>query len=506
MSEPMKITLIGASGWYAFDMYRRIFADERMRPVQLRIWNRNPQTGDAIGRMLEYVRSETGIKDADFVLCDDRKEALRGTNYVLFTACVDYPRVRVQDAEVCEKYGIYPLEVETMTPGGLMNTFRHVPLALATAHEMEEVAPTGTIICVVNPLARICDALNRHSKVRFIGHCDGIVHTRVDLCTAMGIDPKDVEVVAAGVNHLTFILKMWNKQTGEDLLPRIPDAMPHIRQNGPFGFRFSNAVYQLLGYYPSPGDNHIADQLPFVSRAMQLSTPIPKLDVAFPPADMMKAGMASNALSVTSVGERIRDPKMLRNFLNPARTEESGDWMLALHGRTLPRHMEALNIPNNGHITNLPQNSIVEVPGDIDASGPRGYAIGEVPATIASICQRMLVTHEAAVEACVNADRGAALRSLAFEPTVRDLYVLEDLLDDLLAVNARYLDPEFLSSMQRRDSARRVALVEPAPTNTMRPDAPMPPGIPAQDVLTASAWGSNLGNLADADTDREPEN
>ena len=91
MSEPMKITLIGASGWYAFDMYRRIFADERMRPVQLRIWNRNPQTGDAIGRMLEYVRQETGAKDVDFVLCDDRKEALRGTSYVLFTACVDYP-------------------------------------------------------------------------------------------------------------------------------------------------------------------------------------------------------------------------------------------------------------------------------------------------------------------------------------------------------------------------------------------------------------------------------
>jgi hypothetical protein len=280
--------------------------------------------------------------------------------------------------------------------------------------------------------------------------------------------------------------------------------MPHIRQNGPFGFRFSNAVYQLLGYYPSPGDNHIADQLPFVSRAMQLSTPIPKLDVAFPPTDMMKAGLADNARSVPTVGDRIRDPKVLQKFVNPARTEESGDWMLALHGRMPLRHMEALNIPNNGHITNLPHNSIVEVPGDIDASGPRGFAIGELPATIASICQRMLVTHEAAVEACVYADRAAALRSLAFEPTVRDLYVLEDLLDDLLAVNARYLDAEFLAKMQRKDSARRVGLVAPAPTNTMVPDAPMPPGIPEQDVLVGMAWGGNLGNLADADTDREP--
>lgn len=501
MSEPMKITLIGASGWYAFDMYRRVFADARMRPVQLRIWNRNPQTGDSIGRMLEFVRNETGIRDVDFVFCDDRKEALRGTNYVLFAACVDYPRVRVQDAEVCERHGIHPLEVETMTPGGLMNTFRHVPIALDVARELEEVSPGATILCAVNPLARLCDALNRHSKIRFIGHCDGIVHTRFDLSTAMGLDPKDVEVIAGGVNHLTFILKMWHKQTGEDLLPRIPAALPHIRQNGPFGFRFSNVVYKLLGYYPSPGDNHIADQLPFVSRAMQLSTPIPKLEMAFPPADLIKAGLAANTNSVVSVGERIRDPKVLRAFLHPSRTEESGDWMLALHGRTPPRHMEALNIPNHGHIPNLPANSIVEVPGDIDVAGPRGYAIGELPAPIASLCQRMLVAHESAVEACVNADRDAALRSLAFEPTVHDLYVIEDLLDDLLAVNARYLDPKFLAKMKRREPARRVALVEPAPDNPLRPDAPLPPGIPAQDVLTGSAWGANLGNLSDADAD-----
>lgn len=499
MSEPMKITLIGASGWYAFDMYRRVFADARMRPVQLRIWNRNRQTGDAIGRMLDFVRRETGIGDVDIVLCDDRKQALRGTDYVLFAACVDYPRARVQDTEVCERHGIYPLEAETMTPGGLMNTFRHVPIALETARELEQVSPGATIICVVNPLVRLCDALNRHSKIRFIGHCDGIVHTRFDLSTAMGLDPNQVEVIAGGVNHLTFILKMWHKQTGEDLLPRIPDALPRIRQNGPFGFRFSNVVYRLLRYYPSPGDNHIADQLPFVSRAMQLSTPIPKLDVAFPPAEMMKAGLAANTHSVVSVDQRIRDPKVLHAFLNPARTEESGDWMLALQGRTPPRHMEALDIPNRGHILNLPSNSIVEVPGDVDAAGARGYAIGELPAPIASLCQRMLVAHESAVEACVNADRDAALRSLAFEPTVRDLYVLEDLLDDLLKVNAAYLAPEFVARMARRDSSRRVALVEPAADNPMRPDAPLPPGIPAQDVLTGSAWGANLGNLSDAE-------
>jgi alpha-galactosidase len=498
MSTPMKITLIGASGFYAFDIYRRVFSDENMRPVELRIWNRNPDTGGPIAEMLDYARKQSGIQ-VDFNLFEDRKEALRGSDYVLFTSCVDYPRTRMQDMEVCEKFGVSALEGETMTPGGLMNTFRHAPILLGVAKELEEVSPDAVIIPVVNPLARLCDALNRHSTIKFIGHCDGIVHTRVDLVAAMGRDPKDVEAIAGGVNHLTFILKLWDKNTGEDLLPYIDDALPNIRQNSPFGFRFSNIVYKLLGYYPSPGDNHIADQLPFVSRAMQQAIPIPSLDEIFPPREDIRAGKIGNVHAALLAGERIRNPEVLEKFLNPARYEESGDWMEALHGRIPVHHVEAINIPNDGHITNLPQGSIVEVPGDIDASGARGFAIGALPPAIASLCETMLVAHESAVEAAVHTSREAALRSLAFEPTVHDLSIVEDLLDELLRVNSKYLDPEFVAGMMKKDSNKRVGVVTPAPDNPMTPDAPKPEGSPGLDIVVGSYWGGESGNLSDSD-------
>ena len=214
--------------------------------------------------------------------------------------------------------------------------------------------------------------------------------------------------------------------------------------------------------------------------------------------ELIKDGLAQNRLGVLGGPERIRsDPAVLERFLNPPRTEESGDWMLALSGRTGPHQVEAINVPNDGHITNLPAGSIVEVPGTFDAYGPRGFAVGELPATLASLCQRMLVCHEKAVEACVHRSREAALQSIAFEPTVRDLYECEALLDDLLDVNARYLDPELVAALRRPGPRGRVGLVQLALTNTMTPEAPMPEGVPEQDVLVGAAWGSNLGNLAD---------
>lgn len=498
MSGPMKVAVIGSGGFYGFDLYRRVFGDEKMRPLELRIWNRNPQTADVLAEMLNYVRTKTGIQ-VDFNIFKDRKEALRSVDYVLFASCVDYPRTRVQDTRVCEKYGIFPLEGETMSPGGLMNAFRHVPILLDVAKELEDVSPRAVIIPVVNPLARLCDALHRHSSIRFIGHCDGIVHTRVDLSTAMGRNPKDVEVIAAGVNHLTFILKMWDKRTGEDLLPLIEKAMPHIRQQGPFGFRFSNMVYNLLGYYPSPGDNHIADQFSFVSRKMQLETPIPSLDSVYASTEDILNGNAANVHAALQAAERIKDDAVLQAFLNPPRYEETGTWMEALHGRIPTYHVEAINIPNQGHITNLPQGSIIEVPGDIDLSGARGFAVGELPPAIASICQRMIIAHELAVEACVSRSREAALQSLAMEPTVHDLSVIEDLLDSLLDVNKPYLSTDFIADLRKNKSTRRVALVEPHPDNPMKPDAPKPENPQVLDIVLGDYWGSKSGNLSDED-------
>ncbi len=496
MADPMKVTLIGASGWYAFDLYRRVFADERMRPIELRIWNRNPETGGPIAEMLDYVRRESGIR-VDFNLYEDRKEALRGADYVLFASCVDYPRASVVDREVCARFGVHVLEGETMSPAGLMNTFRHGPIAMGVARDLMEVAPNAVIIPVSNPLYRMCDLWHRYAEVRFIGHCDGIIHTKTDLAKAMGIDPANVEVIAGGLNHLSFILKMWNKRTGENLLPRLDDALPQTRQLGPFGFRFSNVVYKLLGHYISPGDNHVADQLPFVSRRMQETTPIPSLDVIFPPKEVVHSGKAANINAIVNVSQHIRTPKVLEAFLHPARFEESGDWMLALHGRTPGYHMEAINLPNDGHISNLPKGAIVEVPGRIDQTGPRGFVIGDLPLAIATLCHRMVAVHQLAVDAFVHRSREAALQSIALEPTVKDLYVIEDLFDALLDANSRYLNAGFVSDLRAKSAHRRVALVEPAQDNLLRPDAPVPAVSPTLDIVAGTFWGAEMGNLAD---------
>jgi len=130
--------------------------------------------------------------------------------------------------------------------------------------------------------------------------------------------------------------------------------------------------------------------------------------------------------------------------------------------------------------------------------GVHGWKLGELPLPLASLCQRMFVTHEMAVDACVHASREAAIQSLAFEPTIKDLSIVEDLLDALLDVNEKYMPAELIAGLQKKDSRRRVAPVEPAPDNPMRPDAPAPEVTPVLDIVAGTYWGGEVGNLADS--------
>lgn len=444
----MKVTIVGGAGNFAVDLIRKIYADSRMRPIELRLYDINERKLEALGQVIDRANQETEA-GLQYSLHTHLGDALSGVEHVISCFCVDFPVSRMRDREVCNRHGVYPCEGETMTPGGLMATLRHLPILLDVCREMEQRCPNAFLQVINNPLARLCDGVRRHTRIRFVGHCHGITHTRIELAKAMGLDPNEVEVIAAGVNHLTFILEMHDRRTGENLLPRIPQARDHILQDGPFGFRFSNLVYQLLGYYPSPGDNHIADQLPFVSEHMKSELPIPRLDTEYDLREL-EASRTPREQEVVALADRVRrDPEALQAFLHPERSEALGDCLLAKQGRISPLYFEAYNLPNQGYISNLPSNAIVEVPGVIDTGGARGIGIGALPEPIADLCRRMLITHEAAAEACVTRSREAALRSLAFEPTVRDLTVLDDLLDDLLEANRRYLSEDLYASLHR---------------------------------------------------------
>ncbi|MBC8276310.1 MAG: hypothetical protein H8E40_15260 [Chloroflexi bacterium] len=106
------------------------------------------------------------------------------------------------------------------------------------------------------------------------------------------------------------------------------------------------------------------------------------------------------------------------------------------------RYVLSLNVPNDGYITNLKQNSIVEIPAIVGADRIYGLGMGELPTAIAAVMDLQLHIMDLVIEAAVTGNRKTALEALVIDPTVPNPATAENILDELLLAQAELL-PQF---------------------------------------------------------------
>ncbi|MEJ2212341.1 MAG: hypothetical protein P8129_25415, partial [Anaerolineae bacterium] len=127
--------------------------------------------------------------------------------------------------------------------------------------------------------------------------------------------------------------------------------------------------------------------------------------------------------------------------LREAESEGAREIVEGLLGVT-PAYRPAVNVPNRGHVANLPQGAIVEIPALVDGWGIQGLNVGPLPEMVAELCRREIAVAGLAVDAAVHGDRGTALQALLLDPCIDDIDTARAILDAYLAEYADYL-PQF---------------------------------------------------------------
>ncbi|HET7615487.1 MAG TPA: hypothetical protein VFK27_00925, partial [Bacillales bacterium] len=108
-------------------------------------------------------------------------------------------------------------------------------------------------------------------------------------------------------------------------------------------------------------------------------------------------------------------------------------------------YIEAVNIPNNGCITNLSDDAIVEVPALVSSCGIQGLTMGDLPEGIAALCRTQISVQKLVVKAAVTGNKEAALQALLIDPVVSSVEAAEKTLNELLAAHRDYL-PAFMET------------------------------------------------------------
>ena len=462
MSCLTKIVCIGA-GSFSFGLTTLVslLRSDSLRGSELVLVDRNEDHLEIMHRLATWLNQvwESGFQISTQ---NHHRDALRDAQFVINAIEVG-PREGLweSDYRIPLKYGVRQPYAENSGPGGFAHAARNIIPVLEIAHDMENLCPEALLINFTNPMQRICAAVHRHSTIKVVGLChqlgagyamvgkalakdlgltipENFTSTHASQKYASGMKSaslqtlEKVRITAAGVNHFTWMLELENRKTGKDLYPLFRkrwEALPEEFEP------LSRRVFNAFGLFPIPGDEHLCEYLPWVSDP--LTKPWEKYDL-----ELYEWGQRSQA--------RDQGWKRLIEAIN---SQEDPDGFIPDFSEGAPEIIEnilndtdllweAVNIPNQGYIINLPEGAIVELPGKLNARGIQGIKIGAMPEGIAELLRREITISHLTVDAVVKGDRDLALQALLLDSVIRDMDVAQKVLNDYLSTYREHL-PSF---------------------------------------------------------------
>jgi alpha-galactosidase len=462
MTLPTKIVVIGAgSASFGENTLAALMSSQRLQGATLALVDQNSHNLDVIGRLAERLNQDWNAH-MPITTHTHHLEALSGAEFVVIAIEVG-PREQLwrQDYEIPLKYGVRQPYAENGGPGGFAHAARNIGPVMEIVRDMEQVCPQAWLINFTNPMIRICDAVNRYSQIKvvglchqiFIGYCfagmllkddlgiavpDGITGMHSDRSqnhlrdqVVAQIVPR-VDLLAAGLNHFTWILALRDRQTGEDLYPLFSQRWANYdRCFEPL----TRQVFEAVGLFPVPGDSHLCEYLPWVSDPN--TRPWEKYDLHLYEWDVRAEMRDQGMIRLRQMAEG----QLPINHLLESDSEGALEMIANMAGSGNHYHLAA-NLPNLGQIENLPMGAIVETPVMVNGSGVHPVHVGRLPDAVAELCRRETTVAQLCVDAAVQGDYQKALQCLLLDPVITDMDVAGQILDDYLSTYRQYL-PQF---------------------------------------------------------------
>lgn len=459
MTLPTKITVIGAgSASFGENTLSAIMRSKKLRGSTLALVDRNADSLDIVYRLANRLNVEW---DAGFVITahTHHAEALPGSQFVVNAIEVGArENLWQRDFEIPLKYGVRQPYAENGGPGGFAHAARNLGPILQIVHDMEQACPEAWFVNFTNPMIRICDAVNRHSRIKAVGLCHqiyaGYVMVGVALAKDLGIEVPEgltglhaavdqhplqhrvreqivplVDIRAAGLNHFTWILSITDRRTGEDLYPLFRKRFFELDPN----FEpLTRDVFSIFGLFPVPGDTHLCEYLPWMSDPN--TKPWEKYNIRLYDWDLMAS---VREFELYRLNEMANGDATIEGLLD---TDSEGALEMIENVAGAGNHYHlAANLPNAGQVNNLPYGATVETPVHVNGAGIQAVHVGALPEPIAELCRREIAAAQLCVDSVVEGSREKALQCLLLDPVVADIDTARRILDDYLTEYKEYL-------------------------------------------------------------------
>ena len=415
----MKVAVIGGGSTYSPELVQGFGrVGESLGLDELVLQDTDPERLEVVGGAAERIARAHGYRGR-LTLTSDLDAAVGGANAVLVQIRVGGQAARHTDETIPLRCGC--VGQETTGAGGFAKALRTVPVVLDIADRVRKLAADDAwIIDFTNPVGIVTRALidNGH---RAVGLCNVAIGFQRLFAAWLNVTPESVQLGHAGLNHLTWIRSVL--VDGEDVLPALLRAHgDEIAAHVELPRRIIDNLGAVPSYYLRYYYQHdlvVQELLESRSRAEEV------MDV-------------ERELLTLYRDPQLHDkPDLLMQRGGAYYSEAALNLLCSLFGEH--PEVQVVDVRNNGIIPELPADAVIEVPARVDTAGAEPLPVPTLPPHQAGLIAHTAAYEALAVGAAVSGDRELAYRALLTHPLIGQSGLAEQLLEELLTANRKYL-------------------------------------------------------------------
>lgn len=449
----VKIATIGGGSSYTPELIEGFI--KRKDEISIReLWLVDIEAGreklEIVGAMAKRMVKAAGL-DWDIHLTLNREEALKDADFVTTQFRVGLLDARIKDERIPLSHGI--LGQETNGAGGMFKAFRTVPVILSIVEDMKRLCPDAWLVNFTNPAGMVTEAVMRYGKWdKVVGLCNVPIMCRKIAAGTLEMPEEDLFFKFAGLNHFHWH-RVWDKE-GNEVTERVIDGA-YTSQEG-----MAKAVSSLSsplnpanssGVQNIPSISFLPDQVKSIGiipcmyhryyylTEDMLQEELEKYDQGETRAELVKATEAE-------LFELYKDPNL--NIKPPQLAKRGGAYysdaacelVVSIHNDK--RSEMVVSTRNNGAISDLPDDVVVEVSSIITGSGPVPMNWGSFEPSSKGLLQGMKSMELVTIEAAVTGNYGTALQAFTVNPLVPSGKLAKTILDEMLVAHKDHL-PQF---------------------------------------------------------------
>ncbi len=199
-----------------------------------------------------------------------------------------------------------------------------------------------------------------YAKVPVVGLCHGVAYNCGIIAQRMGIPREEIDFVCAGINHMTWFIQARHK--GKDILPAMKETILHYKhiqtgtRRSPQDWVSRAKMLREFGWFTTESDRHIVEYVPWFQNDDHRDL--------YEYREFNQENKEKRQIWYGDTGVTAQQEEAMELVIS--HEAASGIIEAITTGREF---VFSANVRNDGYITNLPRNCIVEVPCTADGNG-----------------------------------------------------------------------------------------------------------------------------------------